>query len=581
MVLDFDGDADQGDDAPLIVMLGGFLFLSTLKPAIFQLPTPSPQQPDSASKTVIRRQGLALILVGLAWFFGATFGIVAPLAREYFGTTGPVYLSSRYVPEIGQLAARLLEPARLRYLIGLLATGGGLALLAPHYLLLGLPLLVANTFSNYAGQYSGEQHYSAPLVAILMIAACYGLRNLQSSLVPPQNHTKIRQWVYGLLVLLVLSTALIYQARFGWTPISRRAAVYLITPHTRLLPSLLAQVPAAVPISASAALHPHLAHRPVAYTFPDINEAEVILVDVTDVPGVHPNDLHSRLSDLLHSGEWTVRQAVDGFILLHKTPAAEPQTLPDSFFSFARHPAPAKPQVPLSLTFGGQIELLGFDLLDDPSLQQTALRFYWRSTRPNLADDLTLWPQFFDDFGRPLTDPHLQPMIASVWYPPHAWRSDEIIVTETLPDNLGSHFHLALGVSRGNTFTDPQQRLTVTGAELAYDRSTWAHVASFSRSGWALDAGPPQATFQPARPYEIRFAGGLRLTGVSLPFTLPGDQPLPVRLDWETDVTPLIDYTIFLHLIDGAGKIVAQKDARPFWLYRIPHLALGTGPNHP
>ena len=62
----------------------------------------------------------------------------------------------------------LREPDRLLYLAGLFASVGWLALLAPEFLLLGLPVLIANTFSNFPGQYSGEQHYSAPLAPVFV-----------------------------------------------------------------------------------------------------------------------------------------------------------------------------------------------------------------------------------------------------------------------------------------------------------------------------------------------------------------------------------------------------------------------------
>ncbi len=103
-----------------------------------------------------------------AWFLIATFLIVAPLARQYYGTSGPIYLENRYQFTGGLFGALegslalLREPARLAYLGGLFGAVGWLALLAPEYLLLGLPVLIANTLSSYPGQYSGEQHYSAP-----------------------------------------------------------------------------------------------------------------------------------------------------------------------------------------------------------------------------------------------------------------------------------------------------------------------------------------------------------------------------------------------------------------------------------
>jgi uncharacterized membrane protein len=123
------------------------------------------------------RHGLGLMAVSAIWYVIATFLIVSPLARHYFGTDGPIYLANRFTGE-QNYAAMLSDPARWRYLGGLLAAAAFLPLLAPEMLLLGLPVLAANLLSNFPGQFSGEQHYSAPLVAVFIIAAIYGAGRL-------------------------------------------------------------------------------------------------------------------------------------------------------------------------------------------------------------------------------------------------------------------------------------------------------------------------------------------------------------------------------------------------------------------
>ncbi len=94
--------------------------------------------PTSPWLTRRRLHGLALMVVSLAWFYVATFLIVAPLARQVYGTEGPIYLTNRY-PEFGggltgllrgllarpgDALALLREPDRLCYLAGLFASVG-------------------------------------------------------------------------------------------------------------------------------------------------------------------------------------------------------------------------------------------------------------------------------------------------------------------------------------------------------------------------------------------------------------------------------------------------------------------------
>jgi hypothetical protein len=62
----------------------------------------------------------------------------------------------------------------------------------------------------------------------------------------------------------------------------------------------------------------------------------------------------------------------------------------------------------------------------------------------------------------------------------------------------------------------------------------------------------------------VDFGGRIRLLGFDAPFTQPGDgQPLVVRLYWQTVVSMKEDYSIFVHLLNGDDKIVAQNDHQP------------------
>lgn len=536
----------------LVVMLGGYLLWAAWRET-------------GATRRTLALQGLGLATAGTTWFAVATFGIVAPLAGQHFTTDGPIYLSNRFSRDPLDWLAMLQDPVRWRYLWHLLLSTGGLALLAPWYLLLGLPVLVANTFSNFAGQYSGEQHYSAPLVAVLIIAAVYGLRNVLL-LSQRLQLTKQRQ---SLLMLGLFIAALLlagwHHYRWGWTPLSRRAEVYTHNAHTRQLPPLLAQVPPQVPISASAAVHPHLAHRPVAYVFPHIGEAEIILVDVLDVPGHHPNDVKRALDDLLASGEWRLVDAVDGFVLLQRAAVNTPQILPDAFYSFARAPE-ANPQFSVEAEFGNAVRLLGFDLVDDPFHQQTSARVYWQALRDDLPPELTLWPQFYSDDGLALTDPQLEPPLEAVWYPPAEWQRGEIIVTETLPHFLGERFHLAAGVARGPRFDEPAARLPLSNAT----PQTWLQLASFERENWAIAVLPPTPSLGEFETPNLEFQGGLQLTGLRMPPQAAPEEVISVVLRWEPTQLLREDYTVFIHVLAPDNTIAAQIDAAPAWLHPNP-----------
>jgi uncharacterized integral membrane protein len=59
------------------------------------------------------------------------------------------------------------------------------------------------------------------------------------------------------------------------------------------------------------------------------------------------------------------------------------------------------------------------------------------------------------------------------------------------------------------------------------------------------------------------FAGSLHLAGAALPERVPVGGVLPVALYWEIVAPVAADYTIFVHVLDGADTIVAQLDRPP------------------
>ncbi len=580
-------------------MLGIFLLLSprdreleTEKPEDNALPTPYFLL-STPWLTRSRLHGLALMAVSLAWFYVATFLIVAPLARQVYGSAGPIYLVRRY-PSFGDglagLLAMLTESDRLRYLAGLFASVGWLALLAPEYLLLGLPVLVANTLSNFPGQYSGEQHYSAPLAPVFVIAAIYGFRRLASGLSGFSRFrqffaTTLRRYAATALVIWLLAWSLGYHYLHGWTPLARDFDWPQLTPHHQLLARFADQIPPDAPLSTTPPLHPHFAHRQKIYVFPVVADADFVLLDVSGVTDAHPNDVRATFDALVKSGEFGVVDAADGYVLLSRQPSAVSGQLPDAFYDFARAKE-ARPQHPAEIEFGGQLRFLGYDVVDDPKWRQTHLRLYWQALAP-LPGDLRLWPFIFSDDGFLIEDTSQRPMVAPLWYPPAQWRPGETLVAETLPWDLGPRFNLGLAVLHGvgsdpaAAFADPAQRVPVTAAGpgvIQFHGGTWAQIGAFARDGHylALVSGDPTLS-----PLDVTFAEGIHLTGFQisdLQSSIPNPQSpiqnpksrISIVLQWQPTLSVSRDYTVFVHLVAPDGAVAAQSDARPAWVVPWP-----------
>lgn len=556
----------------LTAMLGLFLLLNGERARYFS---------RHRDKTVML-QGLSLILISLAWFLIATFAIVAPLARHYYGSDGPIYLANRFEGGLAALPMLLQDPARWRYLWGLFAAAGFLPLLAPELLLLGLPVLAANLLSNYPGQYSGEQHYSAPVVVAFILAAIYGTSSLFKRLSLYESNKGRLEAITAALCLWLLSWSLGYHSLHGWTPLSSRTEAYAMGPPAAQLPQFISQIPAEAVVSSSPAIHPHLAHRRVNYLFPIVEDAQYLLVDVTDISGVHPNDVYAQLRRMLAT-DWQLMQAANGLILAKKmgqpsnastsAPAvAASFSLPAPFFDFVR--ASTAPRYPAGLSFGDQrLRLLGYDVLDDPD-DGVIFRFYWQAAT-KLTEELKLWPLIYNDMGQLLNDPGQVPMIATVWYPPSAWSDQEVIVTETLPQLLPATFHLGLAAGPEQSFYDPGQRYPVqTGPadKAQLYPGHWVQLASFKRQGPWLVHLPPMPTFKDLKPLQAQFGPFIQLTG----FWLDSDSAyragteLPLLLRWQAVQSPPTDFTVFIHLLAPDGSLAAQRDARPTWL--VPQL---------
>jgi hypothetical protein len=575
-------------------MLGLFLIVSDeeLWKAVRQQRVNERGQPQPA----LRKpwvHGVGLMTVSLVWLYIAMFQIVGPAARQFYGTAGPVYLSGRFggsgaaIGQLHDLISRVSEAPRLTYLAGLFASVGWLALLAPEYLLLGLPVLVANMVSAYPGQYSGEQHYSVALVPAFIVAAIYGARRLgrwgTRRLPEGEAGQRSRAWTAAAIGAWVLAWSLGYQVQHGWTPLGSNFTWPHVTEHARLLERFTAQIPPDAAVSTTPALHPHLAHRRVIYQFP-ITEASVaggvgeeadaqyVLVDVSGVTDMHPNDVRNAIQNMLESGRFGVADAADGYLLLSKEAAGEvaSRTLPDAFFDFARAGG-RLPQHPLDIRFGDSLQLIGYDIEDDPKWRQTRYRFYWRALAP-LPEDTVVSVQMLTPWGAVADDTAIRPMPEMLWYPPARWKPGESVVSVTVPWYLPRSWAPVIEVSMGGQKLSPSVR--DAGGEAVLD-STGEQVRLGPRERRDGKVVSLQAPSEHVRATDAAFAGdewAVRLTGHAVPERAAAGRDLPVVLRWEAEgpSADRTDYTVFLHLRDVLGRTVANADATPTWFTSLP-----------
>ena len=523
--------------------------------------------------------GIGVAAAAAAWFVVATFVIIPAHAATVYGDAASIYFQ-RYGElgdSVADIARSLLtrpglvwaivsEPARLRYLGGLLASVGGLALLGPEILLLAAPLLAANLLSAYPAQYSGEFHYSAPLVPYLTAAAIVGAERAARGLrrlVGGRGRLAL-----GAVLLWLLAWTLGYHRAEGWTPLGGEFRWPEVTAHARLAERFFAQIPAAAPVSATTALYPHLSHRERIYKFPALADAEYVLLEVNGTTDMHPGDLRRRFDELIESGRFCIVDAADGFVLLGPPGERCERTLPEAFYSFARA-GERRPSQAAEVTWGDAVRFLGYDIIDDGKWQLTQVRTYWEALRP-LPADFRPWPFFVAADGSVAEDMTQRPAVALLWLPPERWQPGEVVVIETLPWFLPERWALAVGAVQGD-WANPHARRPITqAADGKMHEGTWVAFPPLQREGRRLhpltaDDWPP-AWDQP----RWQVGDALALAGARVPARAMAGQALEFDLRWRVRQRIDRDYTVFVHLRDATDAIVAQADAPPAWFGPAP-----------
>ncbi len=426
---------------------------------------PIPPRPILLAATVI--------LLALAWFYITTFVIVPTYAEPVYGVAESGYFA-RYgalgdspVGILRSVATRpdlvwqiASEPARAAYLRDLLMAFGFLGLLAPEILLLALPVLLANLLSAYPAQYYGDFHYSAPLVPYFAVSAIYGAarlwrfvgRRINRSSASFQHMPAASTGVMALVALYhnsrtalrpllavalgawLLSFAVVLYVQDGRGPLGGHYDPTPVSAHHKLLPRFVDQIPADAAVTATAAVHPHVALRRFVYQFPLglspqpnddsrlLGNADWALLDVTTNTDMAPGDLYARVQQMLAS-DWGIVDGVDGFLLLKR--GETQKQIPAAFYDFARSKGQPPPGAP-------PLQAVTITLEDWPRWRQTKVTTTWQvgenfdaaNASPHLSIR-TLGGDSVYSFAES-TPPAL------IWYPPSQWQTGNTIQATTL-----------------------------------------------------------------------------------------------------------------------------------------------------
>ncbi len=229
--------------------------------------------------------------------------------------------------------------------------------------------------------------------------------------------------------------------------------------------------------------------------------------------------------------------------------------------AYARPPTLTEQSLPAGLqrveaTFGGRMRLLGYVMPERQARRGTPLRvtLYWQALAA-MDRDYTVFVHLFGRDGQAVGQTDTYP--AGGAFPTAQWRAGEVvsdayevlIAPESRAPSMG---RIDVGV----------YDLETRGRLDAVDREgrplSQVMLAPFRIATWAA----PQYKID----HPVRYGVGpdVALVGYRLqPETAPLTETLKVALYWQAQRAVPEDYTVFVHLVDATGAIVAQHDGPP------------------
>jgi uncharacterized membrane protein len=457
------------------------------------------------------REGSALAVVGLAWFY-ITFQVIIPHFRtggeysifiswfEPLGRTPlDVALSPFTAPD--KVLALLLRPGNVPALAMLTVPLALLPLAGLPWLVLAAPSLAFSLLSdNPTTRQLETWHYAAPMLPFVMLAAVDGLarmRYLVLRFTPGRSFLPARLALPALTLLLLLSS-LTYHYWRGYSHLSRLPEWPEITVHHRLGQTLAQSIPADAAVLAQAQLVPHVAQREQVkiWSGPIYPDFDYVWLDLGHPKLPNRFNAHGDLlTGLIIEHTFGPVAAVDGYILLKKGAPRDP--LPETLFTFTAFDSLPPGAQPVSAMFGKALHLIAVKpevrrLATSETEPQLLLYFEVQQTP---AEELYLHVYRLDENGhiRGATD---YPQPGLYWWPMARWQAGERrqVRVNTLPWWTGDQrlFGYAVGVSRSADPWDEATRLPVLAPDSGGDNppglapladGTLLPVAAFWRFG--------------------------------------------------------------------------------------------------
>jgi len=210
---------------------------------------------------------------------------------------------------------------------------------------------------------------------------------------------------------------------------------------------------------------------------------------------------------------------------------------------------------PLAINFGSQIRLVRYELSGKDALpgSDMHLTLYWQAQRP-VGEEYTIFVHLRGEDGATISQDDYPPL--KNLYPTYYWSEDQVVpdprvlsVPQGAPPGW---YRLEVGLYDSRD----RQPLSVLDEQGAAVSST--AVLDYVWIGDGMQRLEPQHAAHANLDNKVLLVGH---DGV--PDSIEAGQELHLALYWQASTRMKEDYTVFVHLLDGEGGLVAQHDGQP------------------
>lgn len=213
------------------------------------------------------------------------------------------------------------------------------------------------------------------------------------------------------------------------------------------------------------------------------------------------------------------------------------------------------------ISFGGQITLTGYDLPEAPPRPGHPLPvwLHWVAERSPSAD-YQVQLRLLDGDGMPVAEMASPP--SSTSFPTSMWKAGDLVRGQL-------HIHLPPDMEGGQYRLAARVAASESGEPLPGKRAwqllsqEWVVLGPARIAPWPLITEAPTME----RHVDGQFGEAVHLLGYDLKGQPTPGQGLTVTLYWQARTSLDASYSVFVHLVDGAGTLAAQADGIPAnWL---------------